>query len=194
MCLDIAMPGRNTYNVYRNGQHLFTESISLPQTIAVGQVAPGDLIEVRVTCGPNTSNSLNIKAALLDDTVFRRGYDILSASTLTLTEFSNTVVEGVIHCNRDGLLYTSIPQNGANWHAYVDGQEVDIRLVGDVMIALDLTEGGHTIRFEYRNPSFETGLKVSLLCLVLFVAAIVLTATYPKYKPLVDKALAKFHK
>ena len=194
MCLDITMPGRNTYNVYRNGQHLFTESISLPQTIAVGQVAPGDLIEVRVTCGPNTSNSLNIKAALLDDTVFRRGYDILSASTLNLTEFSNTVVEGVIHCNRDGLLYTSIPQNGANWHAYVDGQEVDIRLVGDVMIALDLTEGGHTIRFEYRNPSFETGLKVSLLCLVLFVAAIVLTATYPKYKPLVDKALAKFHK
>ena len=131
---------------------------------------------------------------MLNDTVFRRGYDILSSSTLHLTEFSNTVVEGVIHCNRDGLLYTSIPQNGTNWHAYVDGQEVDIRLVGDVMIALDLTEGDHTIRFEYRNPAFETGLKISLLCLGLFAAAIVLTATYPKYKPLIHKVLAKFHK
>jgi len=194
MCLDITMPGRNTYNVYRNGEHLFTESISLPQTIAVGQVAPGDLIEVRVTCSANTSNTINIKAALLDDTVFRRGYDILSASTLELTEFSNTAVEGIIHCNRDGLLYTSIPQNSTNWHAYVDGKEVDVRLVGDVMIALDLTEGDHTIRFEYRNPSFNTGLAVSLICFVLFAAAIALKLTYPKYKPILDKALDKFRK
>ena len=194
MCLDITMPGRNTYNVYRNGQHLFTESISLPQTIAVGQVAPGDLIEVRVTCTANTSNYISIQAALLDDTVFRRGYDVLSASTLKLTEFSNTVVEGVIHCNRDGLLYTSIPQNGENWHAFVDGQEVDIRLVGDVMIALDLTEGDHTIRFEYSNPSFDTGLTVSLICLGIFIASIVLTATYPKYRPWLDKLFAKKEK
>ena len=194
LCLDIDMPGRNTYNVYRNGQHLFTESISLPQTIAVGQVNAGDEIKIAVTCSPNTSNYANIKAALLNDTVFRRGYDVLSASTLNLTEFSNTAIEGVIHCNRDGLLYTSIPQNGSNWHAYVDGKEVDIRLVGDVMIALDLTEGDHTIRFEYRNPAFDTGLTVSLLCLGVFAAAIALKLTYPKYKPLVDKALAKFRK
>ena len=68
------------------------------------------------------------------------------------------------------------------------------RLVGEVMIALELTEGDHTIRFEYRNSAFETGLTVSLICLAIFVAAIVLTATYPKYKPWLDKALAKFHK
>ena len=194
MCLDITMPGRNTYNVYRNGQHLFTESISLPQTIAVGQVAPGDLIEVRVTCSANTSNYIQIKSALLNDEVFRKGYNILSSSTLNLTEFSNTEIEGVIHCDRDGLLYTSIPQNGDNWHAYVDGQEVEIRLVGDVMIALDLTEGDHTIRFEYRNPSFNTGLMVSLICLGVFIAAIVLTATYPKYKHLLDKVFTKKEK
>ena len=103
-------------------------------------------------------------------------------------------MEGIIHCNRDGLLYTSIPQNSTNWHAYVDGKEVDVRLVGDVMIALDLTEGDHTIRFEYRNPSFNTGLAVSLICFVLFAAAIALKLTYPKYKPILDKALDKFRK
>jgi uncharacterized membrane protein YfhO len=186
MCLDLTMPGRNTYNVYRNGQHLFTESISLPQTIAVGQVAPGDKIEVRVTCSANTSNSVNVKTVLLDDAVFRRGYEILAASTLQLTSFSNTEIEGTIHCDRSGLLYTSIPQNGENWHAYVDGKEVPITLVGNVMIGLNLTEGEHTIRFAYRNPAFDTGITVSLVCLGLFLAAI-LVFYYPVYKPLLLK-------
>ena len=181
LCLDITMNARNSFNVYKNGAYLYGESISLPQTLAVSQVEPGDVIEVRINCKANENSTMTIWGALLDETVFRRGYDILNASTLELTEFSNTKIAGTINCNRDGLLYTSIPQNGENWHAYVDGEEVEIKLVGDVMVGLELTEGIHEIRFEYRNEAFSLGWKISLLCFAVF-AGIILWKYYPAWK------------
>ena len=180
-CLDVTMNARNSFNVYKNGQYLYGESISLPQTLAVSQVEPGDVIEVRITCKANENSTMTVWGALLDETVFRRGYDILNASTLDLTEFSNTKVAGTITCDRDGLLYTSIPQNGENWHAYVDGEEVEIKLVGNVMIGLELTEGTHEVRFEYRNEAFSLGWKISLLCFAVF-AGIIVWKYYPSLK------------
>ncbi len=174
MCLDMTMNARNTFHVYKNGEYLYVESLSLPQTLSVCQVTPGDVIEVRVTCKKGESNNMTIRAALLNDTVFQEGYNILNASTLKLTEFANDSISGVIYCDRDGLLYTSIPQNGENWHAYVDGQEVDIQLVGDAMIGLYLSEGRHEVQFLYRNDAFNTGWKVSLICFALFAGLAVL--------------------
>ena len=102
---------------------------------------------------------------------------MLRASTLELTQFSNTRVEGTILCNRDGLLYASIPQNG-NWSVLVDGEEAEIRLVGDCMIGVELTEGEHTVTYVYHNAAFALGWKISLFC------AAILAALYLKiYKP-----------
>jgi hypothetical protein len=81
-----------------------------------------------------------VDAAVLDPEIFRQGYDVLKKSTLKLTRFESTRLEGVITCDRNGLLYTSIPQNG-NWKAMVDGREVETKLVGDCMMALELSEG-----------------------------------------------------
>ena len=180
MCLDITMPSRNSYTVYKNGSYLYSESISLPQTIAVSDVKPGDVVEVRVTCKADENSNMTINAALLNDNVFRAGYDILNASTLELTSFSNTKVEGTIRCDRDGLLYTSIPQNG-NWSATVDGEEAEIVLVGDAMVALNLTEGTHTVTFTYHNEAFSLGWKVTLVFALIF-AGITFAVYYPRYK------------
>ena len=71
-------------------------------------------------------------------------------------------------CNRDGLMYTSIPQDG-NWKVYVDGKLAKPALVGDVMISVPLTEGEHHIEFIYRNAAFALGWKISLLCTALLI-------------------------
>ena len=181
LCLDLTMSARNKFEVWRNGAELYSESLSLPQTLSVSQVEPGDIIEIMITCKANESGSITIRAGLLNDSVFRQGYDILAASTLELTEFSNTRVEGTIDCNRDGLLYTSVPQNGDNWSVTVDGEPAQIKPVGDAMIAVALTEGRHTVTFTYRNDAFNLGWKISLVCFLLF-AAITVTVYYPKLK------------
>ena len=77
-------------------------------------------------------------------------------------------MEGELTCDRDGLLYTSIPQNG-NWSAKVDGKDAQIQLVGDCMIALELTEGMHQVSFTYRNEAFSLGWKISLVCAAVLI-------------------------
>jgi len=179
MCLDMSMSARNSYSVWKNGQCLYSESIALPQTISVSQVEPGDIVEIQVNCSANSRGSITIRGAVLNDEVFRKGYEILSDSTLNITGFSDTKVEGTVSCNRDGLLYTSIPQNG-NWTVTVDGEEAEISLVGDVMVGVLLTEGEHTVCFSYKNSAFSTGLAVSLICLMIFCGICFMMYCYPK--------------
>ena len=174
-CVDMTMNARNSFYVYHNGRLLYSESLSLPQTLSVCKVIPGDYVEIRVRCKAGENSSMTLKAAVLDDELFREGYGILSASTLQLTEFSNTKISGTINCDRDGLLYTSIPQNGENWSVYVDGAPADVVLVGDVMVGVELREGTHELVFVYNNEAYNSGLKISLVCFGLFLLAILWT-------------------
>ena len=177
LCIDLNLPKRNSFSVSLNGEKLYSETYSLPQCLAVAYVKPGDVVQIDLTCKANEDSNMTIKPALMDDLVFQKAYAALSASTLHLTSFSNTKVEGTINCNRDGLLYTSIPQNG-NWIAKVDGEKTDIVLIGDAMIGVPLTEGNHTVTFTYHNRAFALGWKVSLACVLVFILI-----TFTVYKP-----------
>ena len=167
LCIGLDQSKRNDFTVKLNDLELYTESYSVPQTAAVSQVYAGDLVEVIFSCAANESGTINLTAALLDEATFRAGYSRLSQSVLELTDFSTTAVDGTILCNRDGLLYTSIPQNG-NWEVLVDGVSVESTLVGDAMVAVPLTKGYHEIAFRYHNDAFALGWKVTALCTAIF--------------------------
>ncbi len=177
LCVFLDLTGNNGFSFWKNAIELYSESYSLPQMLSVCQVEPGDSIEVRFTCKANESGTVNLRAAVLDEELFRQAYENLSASTLELTSFQTTHLEGTISCDRDGLLYTSIPQDG-NWTVTVDGEETDIVLVGDVMCGVPLTEGDHTVAFTYRNRAFDLGWKISAGFGAVFALALVL-----KYPP-----------
>ena len=166
-CIQMDCPKRNDVTVLVNDFVVMEESLSLEQMLAVGDVRPGDRVELRFDCEDGESGSMTVGAAVLDGAVFRAGQQLLAASTLELTEFSNTLVEGTISCDRNGLLYTSIPQNG-NWSVEVDGAPAEIVLVGDVMVGVALTQGEHTVRFLYENAAFRLGWKISLVSFAIF--------------------------
>ena len=168
LCLNLTVSARNSFTVRRNDQELYSETLSLPQMIAVSEVLPGDTITVRLPCKADETGNMTLHAAVLDASIFRQGYDVLRSSTLELTEFSNTRVAGTIDCDRDGLLYTSIPQDG-NWSAQVDGKDAEIRLVGDAMIGLELPKGQHEVRFTYHNEAFDLGWKITLGATVILL-------------------------
>ena len=166
-CLHLNLPKRNDYYVSINGVELYKETISLPQMIAVDDVLAGDVIEVRVVCKADEDSTMTIGAAILDNDAFWKGYEVLNASTLELTTFESTYVKGMILCDRDGLLYASIPQNG-NWQVKVDGKPAEIQLVGECMVGVMLTEGQHLVEYSYHNAAFVLGWKISLVCAVIF--------------------------
>ena len=188
MCVDLNLPKRNNVAIWLNGVELYSETMSLQQTLAVGDVVAGDVVEIKMSCKSGESGTMTLSAAILNEERFWAGYEILSASTLELTQFRNTFVEGTIECNRDGLLYTSIPQNGT-WSAKVDGEDADIILIDDVMIAVPLTEGSHTVSFIYHNAAFALGWKVSFACFAIFALLILLI-----YKPHLKMKHGKYEK
>lgn len=172
-----------------HGEDLSTEPVvqdpySLPFSLTPGQVEPGDRVRIVIECDPNLeSTSYKVWAALLDETVMKSAHSQLSRSTLTLTKFDSTLVEGTIDCEKAGLLYTSIPQTGKNWHAFVDGQEAEIVLIGNAMIGLMLEEGTHTITFRYENKAYEIGLIVSLSCIMVFIGICIILWIAARPKP-----------
>ena len=167
LCINLDQSKRNDFSVRLNGTELYNESYSLPQMVAVCQVQVGDVVDVNLSCKANESGTVHISAALLNDQVFQEGYTHLSQSTLELNDFSTTAVDGTILCNRNGLLYTSIPQNG-NWYAYVDGVPAQMQLVGNAMVAIPMTKGYHEVSFRYHNDAFALGWKISLLSAAAF--------------------------
>ena len=184
MCLHLNLSDRNTFYVYKNDQYLFSDSISLEQMIAVGDVTVGDKVEIRMRCNSGESGSMTIYSGILNDSIFRQGVDVLRSSKLELTQFTNTSLEGTIRCDRDGLLYTSVPDDG-NWTVFVDGEAIEPVLVGNIMLGAQLTAGTHTIRMEYHNKAFQVGAVISLSCLVVFavlaVGSCLLTHKHGKF-------------
>lgn len=170
-CVQLDLPKRNDFYISVNGTELYRENISLPQMLAIQDVKAGDVIDIRILCKAGESGTANVKVAILDDALFRLGYEILNSATMNLTSFSNTLVEGTINCPRDGLLYTSIPQNG-NWYAEVDGEPQETVLVGDCMIGLNLSQGAHTLRFVYRNNAFRLGAIITAASAGIFLLLI----------------------
>ena len=174
LCIDMYTRSSNTFYAYKNGEYLFSDSMTLPQTYAISQVKPGDVVEIRVYCQPGENSDMQLQAALLKEDVFRAGYEILNASTLELTAFSNTLVEGTINCDRDGLMYTSIPYD-KGWTAYVDGQKAEIITLADAMCCIEMQAGTHQVRFVYENSSFTYGVIITIFSIVLFLGLVYLT-------------------
>ena len=166
-CIHLDLPKRNDYHVIVNGIELYKETISLPQMIAVGDLKAGDILDIRIACDEGEDSTMTVTAAQLNEGLFREGYEVLNASELELIAFEDTFVEGIINCDREGLLYTSIPQNG-NWTVRVDGRAVQHNLVGDCMIGVELAPGSHTVSFTYRNEAYSLGWKISLVSFAVF--------------------------
>lgn len=117
---------------------------------------------------------MTIKGAILDGSIFQVGYEELSASTLEIKNFSSTSIDGTVNCLKDGLLYTSIPQDG-NWKVFVDGVQVEHVLVGDAMIGIMMTAGEHNVSFRYENEAFSYGWKITLLCAMVFLICVLVS-------------------
>ena len=179
--MEMYFPERNSFTVYKNGKELYNESLSLRQIYGVSEVQVGDKIQVEVKCDANQASSLRISSGIMDNQCYRQAYEVLAASTLNLTKFSSTEIIGQIDCNRDGLLYTSIPYDG-NWTAEVDGKPANIVTVGDAMCALELTEGSHTIVFTYKNKAFTVGLLISIASFLILAGIYVISRSSPKQK------------
>lgn len=117
---------------------------------------------------------LDISVFMLDETALKQVTDSLRESTLTLTDFSSTKVDGVINMKKTADLILAVPYE-SGWTLYVDGEETPIKTFENMFMRVPLTEGEHQIRLRFTPPGVMQGGLISL-CAVCAFAAAALTA------------------
>jgi uncharacterized membrane protein YfhO len=68
----------------------------------------------------------------------------------------------------EGNLVPATTSPDGNWVAYVDGVRTPITLVGNAMVAVELTAGVHEVEFRYENKAFNMGCLISISCGAVF--------------------------
>ena len=110
----------------------------------------------------------------LDDAVFNREYEaIVSGGELNLTEFTDTHFEGNIDVAGDRVLCITVPYD-PGWTITLDGRELsvdDYSLIGGALYGIPVTEGTHTVAFDFHVTGLKEGLAATcgaVLASVLF--------------------------
>jgi len=161
------LPNGGKASVSFKGEVLRTIETTRPYVFTVGSFSKGDVITF--TTGAGVSKiAARILAGCLENGLFDRGYALLSDGVLNITEFSETRISGNVTALKDGLLYTSIP-NDKSWTAFIDGVKAPIIQIDGCMIALRLSAGTHGIEFRYQNRNLFAGIVISLISLAVFL-------------------------
>ena len=136
----------------------------------IGECKAGDL----VTITNSKSQELDFTLYKLDLEVLDAAYDILSAQTFEMEEYTDTSVKGRIQVTEAGRLIFTIP-NENGWTLKVDGKPVLIKDFKDTFISVHLDEGEHEVELSYMTPGLETGGIISIFSVVVAVAMLVVT-------------------
>lgn len=178
-----------------------------PFTLDTGVLSAGDKITVEYTVlESNASANLNFCCAKLNSEKFRRAYDkILENGIIELTAFDETAFSGNINVkNPDAVIFTSIPYD-ESWNIYVDGQLLkydhqnvspkklfglsisqtdqtagEIFAIGKGLIGFHVSQGEHSIRFEYKAKGLNAGIELSVFALALVILLLIFKFTLKK--------------
>ncbi len=144
----------------------------------LGYVSKDSVINVANAEGG--SESLQMYAYVLDMNKFTQLYDALADEGLEISQYDDTYIKGTVDVKSDGLLYTSIPYD-EGYTVYVDGVETEYTSTGNnAFIALYLTEGSHTVEFEYFPRGLKSGRVLSIISLLLIAGCVFFRIRYKK--------------
>ena len=174
--------GNENVSLRINDNEVVSNYVKRPYIMTFGTVSEGDKLSLYADITDATSGTCTVYCAMIDEELFQKGYEILSANTLHATEVTDTTIAGNIEVDKDGVFYTSIPYT-EGWKAYVDGEEVEIKPLGDAMLCFELSKGKHIIRLHYVPEGFIPGLLITLFGLLLFAATIFGVRLYRKKRP-----------
>jgi len=176
--------------VRQNGVELNSYDVSRqPYIFPLGKYTASDTANISIDLADDASSGVVILYVYcLNADVLDAGYEILSQGQLTLTEFSDSALSGMITAQEDGLCYFSIPYD-SGWHAQVDGVDAEIEVIGNVMIAVSVMERMHTITLRYIPKGFVTGVYITIGSMAILLALWMIERK--RHKPLLPSITSK---
>ena len=92
----------------------------------------------------------------------------LQKNEMNVSDMTDNSIEGTVNLDKDQYLFTTIPYD-EGWHAYVDGEEVDVEETGDGFLALWPKEGQHDITLKFIPDGFVPGVIISIIGWLIYI-------------------------
>ena len=142
----------------------FTQ-VSFDYLLDLGYLAEGE--EVSLKTVKEDQKFKTFKAYKLNLEVLDEVIQLLSRSTLNITEHKDGYVKGDITLEEAGKLVISIPVE-KGWTLYVNGRETPLESFKEALLAVTLKAGTYEIELKFKTPGVGVGLVLSAVCIVLF--------------------------
>ena len=105
----------------------------------------------------------------------------LNGQGLRISQWEGTYIAGEIDCPEDGVLFTTLPNDGG-WRIRIDAEEVPVETVCGYLCAARIGAGHHAVEFCYEPPGFAAGRLLSAVCLLVFLSISAGKRAYEKLK------------
>lgn len=115
-----------------------------------------------------------VSISVFEYDVFKEYYNIIKKEKLKIDNFDDSRIECSINLEEDKLIYTSIPYD-EGWHIYVDGIEIDKKIMAESLLCFNVSKGTHKIIMEYEIPNINTVVEINIIILLIFIGIIVKT-------------------
>lgn len=119
------------------------------------------------------SQTIKLDIYRMDEEVLKEALDVLGKESMYNVTYDSTHIEGEVDLAEAGRLILSVPYE-KGWTVLLDGEEVEPKLFGGTLMALDLEAGHHTVELNYRPYGSILGIAVSIISIGIFVTVIVL--------------------
>ncbi len=148
---------------YEDGSKTFS-NVNKKYILDLGYLDEEELL----TLESDNGESLNLDAYSVDEDVLNEYITLLRQQTMTVDSYDETSISGSITVDKAGMLVLSVPYE-KGWTLKVDGTDTDAELFENTFISVRLSEGTHAISLSYYPESFNTGVAVSALCVMIYL-------------------------
>lgn len=159
-----------------NNSNSETAYYNTSQLVYGGHIQHGQQVKVAAFGGASMGETAEKKVQLYtwNSELFDKVKPYILDETLISDGYSGNTFCGHITAKKDGVLYLAFPYSDG-YTVYVDGQKAEKLLLGKGNMGVELTEGYHDIKLEYRTPGLMSGAAVSLAGIVMFILICVMT-------------------
>ena len=182
-------------DVYVNGKYLveyFTNESNC--ILKLGDFKKGESVSVELKF--KSTNIYISKASkyyfyYVDYAALNDAFSYLESSELYIEKFGNDYIKGNINLAKgQDLIFTSIPYD-KGWNAFIDGKKVETVEVMDSLLAIQSTEGYHTVELRYMPKGYVITIIISVVSCLLFAAYLVFTLNKKARKWIMTKVFKK---
>ncbi len=140
---------------------------------AIGHVKTGDVVDIYVDISDVGIGVWGIDLVTLNEEKFLDCYNQLNENSAQIIKATDTKIKCKVNSDGDGVLYTSIPDDGG-WTVKCNGRKLTTHRIGDYLLAVVVPQGENTLEFSYHVPGLTVGAIISIICLALLVLYILL--------------------